>query len=97
MHLEPVLVLLFPIGGVSPLLGLEPVLFRERVHRLTVYTLFEDTSSMVGRILKGLKETGVLREAPANGTSARKRHRPRPYAVRKPKGYTLREPGPGRA
>ena len=69
--------LLFPIGGVSPLLGLEPVLFRERVHRLTVYTLFEDTSSMVGRILKGLKETGVLREAPANGTSARKRHRPR--------------------
>ena len=36
--------LLFPIGGVSPLLGLEPVLFRERVHRLTVYTLFEDTS-----------------------------------------------------
>ena len=39
------LVLLFPIGGVSPLLGLEPVLFRERVHRLTVYTLFEDTSS----------------------------------------------------
>ena len=38
------LVLLFPIGGVSPLLGLEPVLFRERVHRLTVYTLFEDTS-----------------------------------------------------
>ncbi len=26
-------------------MGLEPVLFRERVHRLTVYTLFEDTSS----------------------------------------------------
>ena len=25
-------------------MGLEPVLFRERVHRLTVYTLFEDTS-----------------------------------------------------
>ena len=33
------------MGGVSPLLGLEPVLFRQRVHRLTVYTLFEDTSS----------------------------------------------------
>ena len=32
------------MGGLSPLLGLEPVLFRERVHRLTVYTLFEDTS-----------------------------------------------------
>ena len=26
-------------------MGLEPVLFRERVHRLTVYTLFEDTSA----------------------------------------------------
>ena len=25
-------------------MGLEPVLFRERVHRLSVYTLFEDTS-----------------------------------------------------
>ena len=33
------------MGGVSPLSGLEPVLFRQRVHRLTVYTLFEDTSS----------------------------------------------------
>ena len=31
------------MGGVSPLSGLEPVLFRQRVHRLTVYTLFEDT------------------------------------------------------
>ena len=28
-------------------MGLEPVLFRERVHRLTVYTLFEDTSAVV--------------------------------------------------
>ena len=37
-------VLLFPIGGVSPLLGLEPVLFRERVHRLTVYTPSQGTS-----------------------------------------------------
>ena len=32
------------MGGVSPLSGLEPVLFRQRVHRLTGYTLFEDTS-----------------------------------------------------
>ena len=37
-------VLSFLMGGLSPLLGLEPVLFRERVHRLTVYTLVEDTS-----------------------------------------------------
>ena len=37
------------MGGVSPLLGLEPVLFTERVHRLTVYTLFEGTSSPDGK------------------------------------------------
>ena len=35
------------MGGVSPLSGLEPVLFRQRVHRLTVYTLFEDTSRLL--------------------------------------------------
>ena len=40
-------VLSFLMGGLSPLLGLEPVLFRERVHRLTVYTLFEDTSDRI--------------------------------------------------
>ena len=51
------------------------------------------STSMVGRILKRLKERGVLREAPSNGISARKRQRPRPYAIRKPKGYTVREPG----
>ena len=31
-------------------MGLEPVLFRERVHRLTVYTLFEDTSRDVKQV-----------------------------------------------
>ena len=45
------------MGGVSPLLGLEPVLFRERVHRLTVYTLFEGTSSAYRR---GWLATGAL-------------------------------------
>ena len=38
------------MGGLSPLLGLEPVLFRQRVHRLTVYTLFEDTSARNGQL-----------------------------------------------
>ena len=51
------------------------------------------STSMVGRILTSLKTRGVLREPPANGISARKRHRPRPYAVRKPKEYQAREPG----
>ena len=51
---------------------------------------------MVGRILKALKALkgrGVLREPPSNGISARKRMRQRPYAVRKPKGYAIAEPG----
>ena len=39
------------MGGVSPLSGLEPVLFRQRVHRLTVYTLFEDTSFVFANVV----------------------------------------------
>ena len=50
-------------------------------------------TSMVGRILTALKARGVLREPPANGISARKRQRARPYAVRKPKEYQAKEPG----
>ena len=33
-------------GGVPPPLGLEPVSFRERVHRLFFYTPFEGTSPL---------------------------------------------------
>jgi len=51
------------------------------------------STSMVGRILTRLKARGVLREPPRNGISARKRPRPRPYAVRKPKEYQAKEPG----
>ena len=49
------------MGGVSPLSGLEPVLFRQRVHRLTVYTLFEDTSAgpVLGTIDRGDGTTQV--------------------------------------
>ena len=46
---------------------------------------WEVFTSMVGRILKALKDRGVLREPPVNGKSARKRMRKRPYGVRKPK------------
>lgn len=51
------------------------------------------STSMVGRILKRLKERGVLREAPRNGVATNKHHHPRPYAIRKPKGYLVRHPG----
>ena len=54
---------------------------------------WEVSTSMVGRILKRLKERGVLREPICSSISARKRQRPRPYAVRKPKEYQPRVPG----
>jgi len=54
---------------------------------------FACSTSMVGRILKRLKDRGVLREPIPNHISARKRHRQRPYAVRKPKEYVAKEPG----
>jgi len=48
--------------------------------------------SMVGRILKCLKYRGLLIE-PIHTISARKRQIARPYAIRKPKEYTAKEPG----
>lgn len=49
--------------------------------------------SMVGRILKHLKNRGVLKEPILNCISARKRQRTRPYAIRKPKEYIAQVPG----
>jgi putative transposase len=49
--------------------------------------------SMVGRILSRLKARGVLKEPPRTGVVSRKKARPRPYAVRKPKEYLARTPG----
>jgi transposase InsO family protein len=50
------------------------------------------STSMVGRILKQLKDSGQLIEAlPERRPS--KTHWPRPYAIRKPKGYLAKEPG----
>ena len=51
------------------------------------------SASMVGRILKYLKERGVLQEAVRNHILARKRSQDRPYAQRKPKEYLAQEPG----
>ena len=50
------------------------------------------STSMVGRILKRLKDSGRLIE-PLPERRRRKRDFARPYAVRKPKGYEVREPG----
>ena len=52
----------------------------------------EVSASMVGRILKQLKDTGQLIE-PLPQRRKRKKYLPRPYAIRKPKGYLAKEPG----
>lgn len=51
------------------------------------------STSMVGRILRRLKDRGVLREPILNHISARRRQRQRPYAVRKPKDHQVTQPG----
>ena len=61
------------------------VMLRERGRQVS--------TSMVGRILSSLKARGVLREPLRTGISTRKRLWRRPYAVRKPKGYAVEEPG----
>lgn len=51
------------------------------------------SASTVGRILRRLKERGVLQETVSIHISARKRQWQRPYAVRKPKEYEAKGPG----
>ncbi len=51
------------------------------------------STSTVGRIIRRLKERGVLREPIPNHVSARKRLRQRPYATRKPKDYLVKQAG----
>jgi len=51
------------------------------------------STSMVGRILRRLREQGVLVDPPRQPVSARKRPWLRPYAVRKPRDYCVAFPG----
>ena len=60
-------------------------LLRQEGHEVSV--------SMVGRILKRLRERGVLIEPVTNPVSAGKRRRLRPYGVRKPRDYTVQDAG----
>lgn len=50
------------------------------------------STSMVGRILRHLKDSAQLVEALPE-RRGREKQPPRPYALRKPKGYLAREPG----
>ena len=71
----------YPRWGKDKLSGL----LREQGHPVS--------ASMVGRILHQLKERGVLKEPILNHISARKRQRQRPFAMRKPKDYRIKETG----
>ena len=51
------------------------------------------STSMVGRIIRRLKDRGVLREPVRNHVSAHRRGIKRPYAVRKPKDYQVAQLG----
>jgi transposase InsO family protein len=51
------------------------------------------SASMVGRILRQLKEQGRLREASLRDPCIVRQRRPRPHAVRKPKSYLPCAPG----
>ena len=51
------------------------------------------STSMVGRILHRLKARGVLIEPVRNYVSAHRRGLRRPYGIRKPKGYEVKDPG----
>ena len=54
---------------------------------------YQTSDSTVGRILRRIKERGVLKEPVPNHISASKRQRKRPYAVRKPKEYDVSHVG----
>ena len=54
---------------------------------------YQVSTSMVGRIIRRLKDLGVLKEPIRNHVSARKRVLKRPYAIRKPKDYVVAQPG----
>jgi len=54
---------------------------------------WECATSKVGRIIAALKKQGALREAPLGDPWRVSRPHKRPYAVRKPRDYTVGDPG----
>jgi putative transposase len=51
------------------------------------------SSSTVGRMLVSLKQRGLLHEPPRGLVKVKKKPRRRPYAIRKPRGYEIKQPG----
>jgi putative transposase len=54
---------------------------------------YKTSASTVGRVLVYLRRTGQLGEPTIKAISTKRRSIKRPYAVRKPKGYHISEPG----
>lgn len=54
---------------------------------------FQVSGPTVGRILRSLRHRGQLLEPKRSAISAKRRRKPRPYAVRKPHAYQPRYPG----
>jgi transposase InsO family protein len=70
-----------------------PGMGKEKLWKLLQREGKETSISTVGRILKRLKARGVLIEPPRNGITRRKRRLVRPYAIRKPREYQVKNPG----
>ena len=51
------------------------------------------STSMVGRVLKHMKDSGQLKEPGQKWVTRGWRRYPRPYAIRKPKDYSVERPG----
>jgi transposase InsO family protein len=66
---------------------------KEKIAKLLNEDGWQVSVSMVGRIIKRLKDRGLLKEPIWNSVSVRKRQQQRPYATRKPKWYEPKEPG----
>jgi transposase InsO family protein len=54
---------------------------------------YKTSASTLGRIIAYLRRKGQLVEPPTRAISARRRPIKRPHAIRKPKGYSVSEPG----
>jgi transposase InsO family protein len=66
---------------------------KEKLSRLLSEPRHQVSASMVGRLLRRLKERGVLREPTLTYVSSGKRQRLRPYARRKPQDYEAKQIG----
>lgn len=80
------------VEGVLRLREEHPRWGKEKIARLLPKGLATSVST-VGRLLQHLKERGVLKEPIKFPVSAGKRHKGRPYAIRKPREYQVKAPG----